>query len=101
MFNKGESGNKSGRPKTAHLDTAERLQKTQKMMVDGTEFLASVWGEVVQSMYAQAKRGNVPAATWLRDTFIGKPSETINHAGKIESENQLILSYSLPEKQKE
>jgi hypothetical protein len=92
-FRKGESGNKRGRPKTAHLDTAGKIEKTQQMMTQGTNQLALSWPEVVDSLIKQAKKGNVPAATWLRDTFIGKPSETINHNAGESFKEAINLAY--------
>jgi hypothetical protein len=94
-FKKGQSGNPAGKKKTAHLETANKLQKTQQMMTEGTEFLSTVWGEVIQSMAKQAIRGSVPAAQWLRDTFIGRPSETIKHEATEEAKQALSLNYSI------
>jgi hypothetical protein len=92
-FEKGKTGNKGGRPKTAHLETAQKHQKTQQMITDGTNQLALSWSEVVESLIKQAKKGNVPAAVWLRDTFIGKPSETINHNAGESIKDAIILAY--------
>jgi hypothetical protein len=92
-FQKGQTGNKRGRPKTAHLETAEKHQITQQMMTKGTQALAIDWVEIVGSLIKQAKKGNVPAATWLRDTFIGKPSETINHNAGESFKEAITLAY--------
>jgi hypothetical protein len=92
-FKKGQTGNKRGRPKTAHLETVGKHQKTQQMITEGTNQLALSWPDIIDSLIKQAVRGNVPAATWLRDTFIGKPSETINHNAGESFKDAINLAY--------
>lgn len=95
MFKKGISGNKGGRPKTAHLDTAKRLKVSQMMIEQGCDIVSGEWESVVRSMVKQAQKGNVPAASWLRDTFIGKPKEVVSHEIDQESKGMLTLAYSI------
>lgn len=95
MFKKGISGNKRGRPKTAHLDTAKKLRASQAMIEQGGEILSENWDSVVRAMVRQAQKGNVPAASWLRDTFIGKPKEVISHEVDEDSKGILTLAYSV------
>ena len=92
-FVKGKSGNIKGRPKTAHLETVDKHQKTQAMITQGTEQLALSWPELVEALIKQAKKGNVPAATWLRDTFIGKPTENIKHDAGDGMKEAISLAY--------
>lgn len=95
QFSKNVSGNPRGRPKTAHLETVDRHKKTQSMILSGTMQLELSWPELVDSMIKQAKKGNVTAATWLRDTFIGKPTESISHSTDIDSNDKLVLAYAV------
>lgn len=66
------------RPKTEHFKDVRTLQKQANMLKRGAEMLDERWEEVVNAMIDTAvKKKSVNAATWLRDTFIGKPVDQV------------------------
>ena len=74
------------RPKTEFAKDVEQLKKQANMIKRGTEMLEERWEDVVNAMLDVAiKKKSVMAATWLRDTFIGKPTEKIQHTGDNDS----------------
>ena len=74
------------RPKTEFARDVKQLQKQANMIKRGTEMLDERWDEVVNAMLDTAiKKKSVMAATWLRDTFIGKPTEKIQHTSDSDS----------------
>jgi translation elongation factor EF-Ts len=79
MFKKGQSGNPAGKPKSLYKNEFDDLIRKKKMHEQGLAILGESWDSIVRSMVNHAVRGNVQAAVFLRDTFIGKPKETISH----------------------
>ena len=68
------------RPNSELVSSVEMLQKRANMLRRGVELVDTQWDEIIQAMIdAAVKKKSVMAATWLRDTFIGKPTETIKH----------------------
>lgn len=66
------------RPKTEYAKDVEILKKQARMIKQGTEMLEERWPEVINAMLDVAiKKKSVMAATWLRDTFIGKPVDVV------------------------
>ena len=46
-------------------------------MVQTSQGEMGSWAAVTRAMRAKACKGDVAAATWLRDTFVGKPVQTL------------------------
>ena len=94
-FKPGQSGNPKGRPKSAFLDNYDSLQAKRTMINQGSQLVAENWPDIVYSMIEQAIKGNVQAAVFIRDTFIGKPKETVQHDVSEEAKEGLKLAYNL------
>ena len=97
-FAPGVSGNLAGRPKSAFRDSFDQLAAKKRMMDQGLQVLNRDWTEIVEAMALCAIAGNVQAAIFLRDTFIGKPKEIIQHDITEEAKEGLKLAYSIGEK---
>lgn len=92
---KGVSGNPKGAPKTAFRQDFDQLLAKKKMHDEGTQIVADKWADIIEAMANQAIQGNVQAAAFLRDTFIGRPKESIQHDLSDETKIGLKLSYSV------
>lgn len=75
---KGVSGNPAGSKKTAFRDDFDNLKEKKRMFDLGLQITSESWDEIIQSMANHAIGGNVQAAAFLRDTFIGKPREVLD-----------------------
>lgn len=69
-FVKGTSGNPAGR--------ARREVEAAYLHVTFGAVSEDDWRKVVAAMIKQAQRGNVAAATWLGNYFLGKPQERVD-----------------------
>ena len=78
-YQPGQSGNPAGRPKSAFKQEFDELIHKKKMHETGIKILGESWDSIVRAMVNHAVRGNVQAAVFLRDTFLGKPKETMSH----------------------
>lgn len=76
---KGKSPNPNGRPKTAFKLDFDQLLAKKKMHDEGSQIVADKWSDIIEAMANSAIAGNVQAAVFLRDTFVGKPKETMQH----------------------
>jgi hypothetical protein len=92
---KGQSGNLTGRPKTAFKENFDQLKAKIKMQDEGSQIVAEEWADIISGMVYQAKVGNVQAAIFLRDTFLGKPKETVVHDIDENAKEGLRLAYSI------
>lgn len=85
------------RPKSACSDDIATIHKRANMLRRGAEILDERWDEVVDAMIDCAtKKKSVMAATWLRDTFIGKPKEQVELSNEVGKSFE--LSYKLGDK---
>lgn len=75
---KGQSGNPAGSQKTAFREDFDNLKEKKRMFDLGLQITSGKWDEIIQSMANHAIAGNVQAAAFLRDTFIGKPREVLD-----------------------
>lgn len=94
-WKKGQSGNPNGRPKTAFRDSFDALLAKKEMFDKGLQITADKWADIIEAMANQAIDGNHNAAIFLRDTFIGKPKETISHDVTDEAKAGLKLAYNI------
>jgi len=94
-WDKGESGNPAGRPKSAFKNDFDQLQAKKQMFDEGLQVYKENYEEIIRAMCGQAIKGNVPAAVYLRDSFLGKPKETISHDVTDEAKEGLRLAYSI------
>lgn len=92
---KGQSGNTKGRPKTLFKEDFDNLVEKKKMYDLGLQITSTKWDEIIQAMADHAIAGNVQAANFLRDTFLGKPKETVQHDVTDEAKEGLRLAYSI------
>lgn len=84
------------RPKTEYYKDIRILQKQANMLKRGAEMLDDRWDEIVNSMIDFAvKKRSVTAATWLRDTFIGKPIEQVKVDAENETQRVFGLAYNM------
>lgn len=95
---KGVSGNPSGSKKTAFKEDFDNLLAKKKMFDEGLQIASDKWSDIIEAMAAQAIKGNVQAAVFIRDTFQGKPKEVIQHDLTDESKEGLRLAYSISSK---
>ena len=96
-WEKGFCPNPKGRPKTLFKDDFDNLLEKKKMYDIGLQITSSRWDDIIQSMADQAIAGNVQAAVFLRDTFQGKPKETLEHEVAENSKQGLVLAYRIRE----
>jgi hypothetical protein len=94
-FKPGQSGNPNGRPKAAFKESFDELMHKKKMHETGLVIVSESWESIVRGMVNHAVRGNVQAAIFLRDTFVGKPKETISHDV---SDKGITVTLSYPDK---
>lgn len=92
---KGVSGNPKGSKKTAFRDDFDNLLAKKKMFDQGLQITSGKWAEIIEAMAFFAIKGNVQAAVFLRDTFHGKPKETIQHDVTDDTKEGLRLAYSI------
>lgn len=92
---KGQSGNPAGAKKSAFKEDFDNLLAKKKMYDQGLQVLDEKWVEIIHAMAGCAIRGNVQAAVFLRDTFIGKPKETTEEEIPENSKQGLKLAYSI------
>jgi len=78
-FLPGNNANPKGRPKTAYKENFDQLMAKKRMHDEGTQIVSEKWADIIEAMANIAIKGNVEAAKFLRDTFIGKPKETVDH----------------------
>jgi hypothetical protein len=97
-WEKGQSGNPAGNKKTAFKDDFDNLLAKKKMHDEGVQIVADKWADIIEAMANIAIKGNVQAAVFLRDTFIGKPKETISHDISEDAKQGLTLAYSIKAK---
>jgi len=90
---KGQSGNPAGAKKTAYKENFDQLMAKKRMHDEGTQIVAEKWADIIESMASIAILGNVEAAKFLRDTFIGKPKEVIDHNLSDNSKIEIKLNY--------
>jgi hypothetical protein len=92
-FQPGNNANPNGKPKSAFKDDFELLQHKKRLHEQGLKIVGESWESIIRAMANQAVRGNVQAAVFLRDTFIGKPKEVISHTVADKGVN-ITLSYN-------
>ena len=92
-FLPGNNANPKGRPKTAYKENFDQLMAKKRMHDEGTQIVAEKWSDIIESMASIAILGNVEAAKFLRDTFIGKPKEVIDHNLSDNSKIEIKLNY--------
>jgi hypothetical protein len=95
----GQSGNPKGRPKTAFKENFDNLLAKKKMYEEAVQIASERWSDIFHSMCDEAEKGNVQAATFIRDYVLGKPKETVSHEVGDETKNTIRLAYSLKEKE--
>ena len=78
-WEKGQSGNKNGRPKSAFKENFDQLAAKKKMFEEATQVLSERWVDIVHSMCDCAEKGNVQAAAFVASYVLGKPAETVKH----------------------
>lgn len=88
---KGQSGNIAGRPKTAFKEGFDQLVAKKNMYDRGLQIVNQSWDSIIEAMADQAIEGNHNAAIFLRDTFLGKPKETVEHDGSVESKMKITI----------
>lgn len=91
-FLPGNNANPKGRPKTAFKEDFDNLLAKKKMHDQGVQIVSETWEEIIHAMAHHAIRGNVQAAIFLRDTFIGKPKETIDHGTTSDAGIKILIS---------
>lgn len=94
-WGKGVSGNPKGAPKKAFTQDFDQLLAKKRMHDEGTQIISDKWADIIEAIAEQAMMGNVQAAAFLRDTFIGKPKESVQHDISEEAKSGLKLAYSL------
>jgi hypothetical protein len=94
-FEPGNNANPKGRPKTAYKEDFDQLMAKKKMFDRGCQIANDKWEDIIEAMATQAIRGNVQAAVFIRDTFIGKPKDTIIHDTTEDVKHGLRLAYSI------
>jgi hypothetical protein len=94
-FLPGNNMNPKGRPKTAFKDDFDQLQAKKKMFDEGLQVYKENYQDIIVAMCNQAIKGNVPAAVYLRDSFLGKPKETVVHDIDEDAKQGLRLAYSI------
>lgn len=76
-----------GRPKSELVNDVETIKRKAHMLRRGLDLVDDEWDDIIRAMIDVAKKKkSVMAATWLRDTFIGKPREQVelsNEGGKV------------------
>ncbi len=73
---KGQSGNLSGRPKTAFKEDFDQLKAKKEMLEKATQILNERWEDVFHAMCDHAIKGNPQAANFIANYVLGKPKET-------------------------
>lgn len=94
---KGVSGNPNGKPKTAFKLDFDQLMAKKRMHDEGSQIVSDKWADIVEAMAQQAITGNVQAAAFLRDTFIGKPKDSIQHDISEDAKKMIQISISKDE----
>lgn len=74
---KGSVLNPRGGPAKPYTDKEKAWNQKARMMMNGLSIVESEWEEIIRAMCDCAKSGSVSAANFLRDTFIGKPKESV------------------------
>lgn len=93
-FQAGNNANPNGRPKSLFKDSFEELKHKKRLHEQGLKIVGESWDSIVRAMCNQAVRGNVQAAVFVRDTFIGKPKEVISHDVTADKGVNITLSYN-------
>lgn len=91
---KGVSGNPAGGKKTAFKQDFDQLLAKKKMYDEGSQIVSDKWSDIIEAMASSAIAGNVQAAAFLRDTFIGKPKESIQHDVGDNLKNSIHITIS-------
>lgn len=91
-WEKGQSGNLKGRPKTAFKENFDQLSAKKKMFEEATQILGERWSDIVHSMCDCAENGNVQAATFVANYVLGKPAETVKHDVSDDLKNSIHIS---------
>lgn len=95
---KGQSGNSKGRPKTAFREDFDSLKAKKDMYEKGLQVVNEGWVEIVEAMVYHAIAGNHNAAIFIRDTFLGRPKENIQHDLADDAKEGLKLAYKMEKK---
>jgi hypothetical protein len=95
-FQKGESGNPQGRPKTTRLTDALREQLAETNPHAPEETVAE---EIARALISEAKNGNVQAIREIGDRTEGKPKQAIDLDMQVSDWRTLAKNYSLSEEE--
>ncbi len=93
-FQKGETGNKNGRPKITKLTDALREQLAEAAPDAPEETIAEV---IARALIREAKSGNVQAIREIADRTEGKPKQAIDVDFQISDWRTMAKNYSLTE----
>ena len=94
-WEKGESGNPAGRPKSAFKENFDQILAKKQMFDEGIQVYKENYEEIILAMCNHAIKGNVSAAVYLRDSFIGRPKEVLVHDVTEDAKQGLKLAYSI------
>lgn len=93
----GASPNPAGKPKTAFKENFDILLAKKKMHEEGVQIVSDKWSDIIEAMALSAMSGNVQAATFLRDTYLGRPKETIQHDVSDDTKSAIQINISKTE----
>jgi hypothetical protein len=91
---KGSVLNPQGGHVKPYTDKEKAWNQKARMMMRGLEICEQEWEEIVLAMCKCAQQGSVPAATFLRNTFLGKPKESVEIDTTKSSKGRKVMDWT-------